>query len=499
MPDRPVNEATALLKSYEQNDPSEGSTISESLREFSERVSRMVQSHVGSIGMLGSMSIAVNSLTGPAMVDLPATFARSGLIPTIFTICFVCVLSSLCSMHMASSISKVPGNGNFKKEVEYSEVFKFFWGQRWFYITQILFLCCITCLNISSIVDTAQVVDTFAGHWWPGGTAAVNFGGNNCYISDVDADLGSVRWVRWDYSICTEVELEEGLCLPFKSCKGVLITTGNLVVTILFFPLAMMDLKENSWWQIVAFFILLVTSLQFVIQFVSSGLEPERLSWWGQDWSDLLGVVLFNFALVIVVPAWLYEREPHVDIPTVVYGSSVLSAMLYIAIGVLGCLSMPNVSDNMLESMMSGTMGTALQLGASIFAFAIVGLGIPLFSVLTRLNLTGSGLCTHQQGNILAVYFPFIASLFLSDGAAVATLLGLGGTVFTSLIAFILPLMLALHVVNEIDTEGTVKVYIGLSPENDRKQTMLRILLMFAMLAISLALFGSLVGGKKPP
>ena len=88
---------------------------------------------------------------------------------------------------------------------------------------------------------------------------------------------------------------------------------------------------------------------------------------------------------------------------------------------------MPNVSENMLESMMSGVFGTAMQLGASIFAFAIVGLGIPLFSVLTRLNLTGSGLCSASTGNIFAVYFPFAVSWLIYGGPAVTALLSWGG------------------------------------------------------------------------
>lgn len=87
-----------------------------------------IVSHAGSIGMWGSMAIAVNSLTGPAMLDLPATFQRSGLIPTTIALIFVCILSSLCSLHMANTISKVPGNLNFSKEVEFSSAFRYFWG-----------------------------------------------------------------------------------------------------------------------------------------------------------------------------------------------------------------------------------------------------------------------------------------------------------------------------------------------------------------------------------
>ena len=68
-----------------------------------------------------SMAIAVNSLTGPAMLDLPATFQRSGLIPTFCTLICVYILSALCLLHMADTISKYPGNLKFEKEVEFSE------------------------------------------------------------------------------------------------------------------------------------------------------------------------------------------------------------------------------------------------------------------------------------------------------------------------------------------------------------------------------------------
>lgn len=72
---------------------------------------------MGRIGYLGSMSIAVNSLTGPAMLNLPDTFQRSGLIPTSLAVVFVCILSAFCCLHMANTISKVRGNFDFKLEV----------------------------------------------------------------------------------------------------------------------------------------------------------------------------------------------------------------------------------------------------------------------------------------------------------------------------------------------------------------------------------------------
>jgi amino acid permease len=452
------------------------------VRQLSDRLIVIIAHHTGSIGWLGSMSIAVNSLTGPAMVNLPATFARSGVIPTIGALVFVCFLSSFCSMHMSNTISKVAGNHNFKKEIEFSEAFRAFWGHRWFLVTQVIFFCCITCLNISSIVDTGEVVDTFFGHWWPRGSGAFQISGS-----------GDTHWIRWDYSICSEEQLHQGECIPFHDDPGTLITVGKVVTTIIFLPLALMDLKENAAWQILGFAILIVTSLQFIIQFGMSGIDFNNVSLWGSDWDDLLGVVLFNFALVIAIPAWLYEREPHVNVPTVIHGSTILSTSLYICIGLLGNLAIPNVSQNMLESMMSGIMGSFMQIGASIFAFAIIGLGIPLFSVLTRLNLTGSGLCSRRTGNILAVYFPFTISLLVNDAGDVTKLLSWGGVVFTSLVAFILPLLLALHVVKHYEDPGSITVYFGLLESKSAHLCSLRVLLFLAITSVTIAIVGNFV------
>jgi hypothetical protein len=407
---------------------------------------------------------------------------------------------------MANTISRVPGNANFKKEVEYSEAFRHFLGRNWFYFTQVLFFCCVTSLNISSIVDTANVVDTFFGHWWPwGGTAAIRVYTNPA----VRAGGNGIKLEYWDYSLCTRTELEQGLCLPFRSGHGeveeaqdaadsLLFTLGSLVTTLFFLPVALLDLKENAMWQILGFMVLIVVCLQFIIQFsCSDTLDLSRVTLWGSEWEELLGVVLFNFALVIAIPAWLYEREPNVDVPTVVHGSNFLSCGLYITIGLLGAVAMPNVSDNMLESMMSGLFGNFLQVGASIFAFFIIGLGCPLFSVLTRLNLMGSGLCSRTTGNLLAVYFPFTMAWLLYNGSAITKLLAWGGVIFSSLVSFILPFALAVYVAQEYDYQGHVSVYYGRFTSKPQEIITTRILLAVVVVSVVMALVGLVVVGSS--
>lgn len=191
---------------------------------------------VGKIGYLGSFAIACNSLTGPAMLHLPATFQRSGLIPTILTLVFVCILAALCSLHMANTISKVHGNDKFKREVEYAETFRNFWGEKSFIFTQMLFFLCISCLNISSIVDTAQTVDTALGNY--AGTMALQISWNS------EQDI--FTWIHWRASECTEEMNLSGTCLPFfddGKAASIILTMGYLIVVGIFLPMALMDLK----------------------------------------------------------------------------------------------------------------------------------------------------------------------------------------------------------------------------------------------------------------
>ena len=57
--------------------------------------------------------------------------------------------------------------------------------------------------------------------------------------------------------------------------------------------------------------------------------------------------------------------------------------------------------------MVSGAYGGGIQVMGSFFAFFIIGLDIPLFSVLTRYNLVHSGMCSDWMANLLVVWIPW--------------------------------------------------------------------------------------------
>jgi hypothetical protein len=257
--------------------------------------------------------------------------------------------------------------------------------------------------------------------------------------------------------------------------------------------------------------VLLTISVQFVICFLIDGLNFGNVSLWGETWSGMMGVILFNFGLVMAIPSWLAEKKETVSVSKVVYGSTAVSLVLYVAVGLLGALSIPNVNVNALEPMTSGAFGSSLRIGASFFAFFIIGLDIPLFAVLTRYNLVNSGLCSTRVANIFVVYLPWSLSWLFYQGSAVSELLDWGGILFTGALAFLLPLYLAIRVLRQSNrddddatttegsssrtvtnttaaVEGSIDVYLGFfrSRVSELRATVVVMIASFTCVAVAI-------------
>jgi hypothetical protein len=432
---------------------------------------------VKSIGYLGSLAIAVNSLAGPAVLQLPFQYQRSGLIPTTICLVFVSILSYFVSLHMANVVSQVPGNHKFKHCIEFSDPFFIFWGPRAFQITQVLFFLCTTCLNVAAIVDTAEVVDSFLG----------------LQFESVGFNAQTLTLQTWSHGPCSRKEVKLGLCDPFGDADvygDYLLTLGYLLTALVFVPVCLMDLKENTSWQIFGFAVLTATSIYFCATFSTYELSLKHVSLWGSSWKGMLGVILFNFALVLAIPAWLHEKKETVNVNQVIQHSTAMSTGLYICVGILGAFAIPKVNVNMLSPMVSGAFGSGIQIAGSVFAFFIIGLDIPLFSVLTRYNLTHSGMCSERTANIFVVWLPWLTSWLWYQGDAIGSLLSWGGVLLTSAVAFLLPLYLALRILQASDQKGSILVY-GFAMSRDRQ-----ICILYALVAVAAAAVFAAIGGQ---
>lgn len=95
--------------------------------------------HLGAktITMLGSIALTMNNISGPGMLDFPATFQNAGYIPCIVVLIVVTVISSSCATLLADAMARIPANDKFQTRVEFSDIFDFYLGRGWFKITQV--------------------------------------------------------------------------------------------------------------------------------------------------------------------------------------------------------------------------------------------------------------------------------------------------------------------------------------------------------------------------
>merc|ERR1719386_340839 len=112
---------------------------------------------------------------------------------------------------------------------------------------------------------------------------------------------------------------------------------------VLLGPLARFQLEDNvvlQWVAMCGLSILVVmwghwlaTQPQFPLE-VELPAIVQSPSGWGKLW----GVLMFNFALISVLPSWANEKQPEVSVPRALFCSISYIAVLYALLGVIGGL-----------------------------------------------------------------------------------------------------------------------------------------------------------------
>jgi hypothetical protein len=82
------------------------------------------------IGYLGSFAIAINSLAGPAVLQLPFQYQQSGFVATTLALLGVAVVSVACSMYICRVVQAIPSTAKIERPVELSTVVDYFWSRK---------------------------------------------------------------------------------------------------------------------------------------------------------------------------------------------------------------------------------------------------------------------------------------------------------------------------------------------------------------------------------
>jgi hypothetical protein len=111
------------------------------------------------IGVLGSICLLANNITGPAMIQIPVMYQTAGwFVPTLF-FAFIGLQAGFSGIFLSKAVSQMPGNRRLKERMEFSNMSKLLFP-RWFYLLSLFGLVFNFQLsNIVSIVESGQAMD----------------------------------------------------------------------------------------------------------------------------------------------------------------------------------------------------------------------------------------------------------------------------------------------------------------------------------------------------
>jgi len=397
------------------------------------------------LGVWDSFALVTNNTTGPGMMGLPLLFKNAGVLPSCAAILFIGCCSGLCGTLLAETLSLIPGNSNFNKQIEFSSAFRLIIGGRWYKLSEALLMVMCMVQAISGLVETAQSLDSFFASFVFNDTYAIAFTPFPAVVS-------------WSASRCAVGEAL-GACTPFAGEDGFVLTLGYVLMSIILFPVGRGNLKDTMLAQRVSFVALIVLLAQFYREFFNRGVLSDLyplldgssqppIPWWGSDTASLGGVVLFNYAYVITVPSWLNEKRTEVSVNRTIWGAIGFSSVLYVTFGIMAAVCFQSVPADILTLLASNQSHELTRICAALFGMLIMGLGVPVFCVIIKKALISNNTCSDDWALWWGSVFPYVFAWLLYQGEFLTILLNWTGLLVNGLVAFVLPLVLTVEAIS---------------------------------------------------
>eukprot|EP00284_Hemiselmis_tepida_P012661 CAMPEP_0174934316 /NCGR_PEP_ID=MMETSP1355-20121228/49130_1 /TAXON_ID=464990 /ORGANISM="Hemiselmis tepida, Strain CCMP443" /LENGTH=304 /DNA_ID=CAMNT_0016180901 /DNA_START=102 /DNA_END=1012 /DNA_ORIENTATION=- len=205
-----------------------------------------------------------------------------------------------------------------------------------------------------------------------------------------------------------------------------------------------MTLEENVLIQKISFFTLVIITFEFLWQFSEQGLDNHPLPAFGGSYSHVVGSIIFNYAFACFIPSWVNEKKPDVSINLSVWVSTIASTVGYILIGIMGASAYARAPGNFLSAAANQCSPSITRISAFVFAFGMIGLGIPFNSIVTRYSLQVGKACGPRWAIFWSVAFPWgVSWLFYGDGM-LGELVSWTGDLDVGPLNFLLPLLATL-------------------------------------------------------
>lgn len=165
----------------------------------------------------------------------------------------------------------------------------------------------------------------------------------------------------------------------------------------------------------------------------------------GNDMSQVVGTVMFNYAFAMVIPSWINSSHPSVPIKKTVWTSLILATSVYLLVGLTGGASyrIPPTS-NILSTIASTPFNKGSVAFSNNFVFPIFSLitSIPVYIIVIRVNLIQSKVFDKTWATFWSSIFPFFVVIPFQTGGYVNALMNWTSLIFTSVTNFIVPFVI---------------------------------------------------------
>lgn len=372
------------------------------------------------IGYLSGVSLLVAAMTGPGLVTVPLLFQTSGWITSLTILILVSLISSFSSLLLCEAIGSLPGNEKFTKRIEYSNLCEYLITNRYKRaFIQIIVYLAIESFIIASIILSAQSLDSLF----------VTFFGRTCGIS-ISPDSG------W---LCTEELGDESS--PFGN-RWMLLTAGFMTTLVFVIPMTWMRLSNNAKIQIVSFTIIIFVIFAWAAALILHGVDPSRIPIIGENQSQSVGIVLFNYAFITAVPSLSNELEEDGSIRKIVWTATSISTFGYITLGILGAMAFDlDLSTNIVTSIRKSELrNTFFGFSTYLFPFILL-ISVPINVIVIRYNLVRTGFCGENLA-IFSTILPWFLVIPFQSGYWLNVFTNWTSLLFISSANFIIPFWL---------------------------------------------------------
>uniref|UniRef100_A0A7S0J1K6 Amino acid transporter transmembrane domain-containing protein n=1 Tax=Calcidiscus leptoporus TaxID=127549 RepID=A0A7S0J1K6_9EUKA len=174
--------------------------------------------------------------------------------------------------------------------------------------------------------------------------------------------------------------------------------------------------------------------------------NAKHLNVIGGDSSNVLGVAVFNFTLLMTIPSWMNEKSPNVSVNHTIWGSMTAAALSFAMIGILGALATEKAADNMLQTLAAPGMPTLTRLSAFLFGVVIIGFGVPVSCIVIRYNIGLGKMLSPSSATFISTVLPWLLSWTLYQGHRALDVISYTGMVVNGLVNLVFPLVLTLAI-----------------------------------------------------